>query len=234
MPPIATTVDIREKIIAKAISQLGVVESPAYSNQTPYTKWYGITGPWCAMFVSWCFYMAGLPLRITTSKGFAYTPYGVSWFKNNGAWAGPNVRPQRGWVVFFDFIGRVSHVGIVEGIAEDGRIVTLEGNTNAAGSRTGGAVMRHHRRVASGIVGYGIINYQGSNPEELDVDEATLRNIIKSELNQLGDPGRPLDVQNQWTKTQFESAVKSLKAHATTLRNGLRKLIRTIPGADQG
>jgi hypothetical protein len=202
MPPIATTVDIREKIIAKAISQLGVVESPAYSNQTPYTKWYGITGPWCAMFVSWCFYMAGLPLRITTSKGFAYTPYGVSWFKNNGAWAG--------------------------------RIVTLEGNTNAAGSRTGGAVMRHHRRVASGIVGYGIINYQGSNPEELDVDEATLRNIIKSELNQLGDPGRPLDVQNQWTKTQFESAVKSLKAHATTLRNGLRKLIRTIPGADQG
>lgn len=237
MPAPTATIAVREKIIATAISQLGVSESPAYSNNTPYSRWYGIIGPWCAMFVSWCLHMSGLPLRISTSKGFAYCPAGVAWFKANGAWAGPSVKPKRGWIVFFDFIGRPSHTGLVEGNAVDGRIVCLEGNTNASGSRTGGSVMRHHRQVASGIIGYGIINYTGTNDEELDVDEATLRNIIKSELNQLNDPGRPLDIQNQWAKTQFESvkgaittAVSSIKTNADTIRDGLAKLIRSIPG----
>lgn len=225
------TVDVREKIISTAISQLGVSESPAYSNNTPYTRWYGIMGPWCAMFVSWCFYMSGFPLRITTSKGFAYCPAGVDWFKSNGAWARNTVTPKRGWLVFFDFIGRPSHVGIVEGIATDGRIVCLEGNTNASGSRTGGSVMRHHRQVASGIIGYGIINYTGS--EGLDMDEAKLREILKSELNQLGDAGRPLDTQNKWMKTQFSSTVTQLKTYTEMLRDGLAALIRRLPGAPQ-
>lgn len=239
MPAPTATIDVREKIISTAISQLGVSESPAYSNNTPYSRWYGITGPWCAMFVSWCFYMAGLPLRITTSKGFAYCPYGVDWFKKNGAWAGPNVKPKRGWIVFFDFIGRPSHTGIVEGVATDARIVCLEGNTNASGSRTGGSVMRHHRNVSSGIIGYGVINYTGSE-EFFDMDEAQLRSILKSELNQLNDTGRPLDIQNQWTKTQFNSvkaaitdAVDSIKANANTIKTGLAALIRRLPGAPQ-
>lgn len=38
------------------------------------------------MFVSYCFYNAGLPLPITTPKGFAYCPYGVKWFRNKGWW----------------------------------------------------------------------------------------------------------------------------------------------------
>lgn len=161
MAAVTSTTAKRDAILARAKSQLGVHEIPAYSNITPYTRWYGITGPWCAMFVSWVFYHAGLALPISTSKGFAYCPYGVDWFKKRGAWATAAARPKPGWLVFFDFPGdgvnRVSHVGIVEGVAADGRIITIEGNTNAAGSRTGGNVMRHYRR--SGIVGYGIINY---------------------------------------------------------------------------
>lgn len=155
-----STVAVRERIIALAESQIGVNESPAYSNITPYSKWYGITGPWCAMFVSWVLAHAGFPLKISTDKGFAYCPSGVDWFKRQGAWASSSVKPQRGWIVFFDFIGRPSHTGIVAGIAADGRIITIEGNTNAAGSRTGGSVMRHYRSAHSGgIIGYGIINY---------------------------------------------------------------------------
>lgn len=246
MPIPTSTIEVREKIIARAISQLGVVESPPYSNNTPYTKWYGITGPWCAMFVSWCFYFAGFPLKISTSKGFAYCPAGVDWFKRNGAWASRSVKPKRGWVVFYDFIGRPSHTGIVEGVATDGRIVSLEGNTNASGSRTGGAVMRHYRSTSS-IVGYGVINYSGSE-EFFDMDEATLRRILQEELNKLDDEGRPLDKQNAWTKSQFatntnaikehisaqlEGAIASIKSHATTIRTSLVNLIRQLPGAPQ-
>lgn len=172
-----TTVAVREQIIALAQSQLGVNESPPNSNRTPYTAWYGMVGPWCAMFVSWVLYHAGFPLPITTALGFAYCPYGVAWFKNNGAWASKNTKPERGWIVFFDFIGRPSHVGIVEGITPDGRIITLEGNTNGAGSRTGGAVMRHYRNVSSGIIGYGIINYTGADSLPVPPANGAPRNL---------------------------------------------------------
>jgi Putative peptidoglycan binding domain/CHAP domain len=152
-------------VLDKARSQLGVHEVPYGSNKTPYTVWYGMTGPWCAMFVSWCLAMAGNPIPITTAKGYAYCPYGVDFYKKKGAWAGVGTRPKPGWVVFFNFPGdnvnRVSHTGLVEGIASDGRIICLEGNTNGAGGRTGGMVMRHHRR--SGIVGYGMIAYKGGS-----------------------------------------------------------------------
>lgn len=155
-------------VLDVAKSQLGVSESPAYSNKTPYTRWYGLTGPWCAMFVSWCLHTAGFPIAITTKKGYAYCPDGVNYFKRNGAWADKSVQPKPGWVVFFDFPGdgvnRPSHTGLVEGRLADGRISCIEGNTNGAGSRTGGNVMRHYRSISGGIIGYGIIDYQSDAP----------------------------------------------------------------------
>lgn len=65
---------VRDRILARARSQLGIHEKPFGSNRTPYSKWYGLVGPWCARFVSWCFFHEGLPLPASTSKGFAYTP----------------------------------------------------------------------------------------------------------------------------------------------------------------
>lgn len=158
-----------DTVIATAISQIGVHEDPPKSNRQPYGAWYGTNGvAWCAMFVSWCLHHAGFPLAITTAKGYAYCPYGVDFFKKHGAWAPAGTRPKRGWIVFFDFPGdgvnRVSHTGIVEGVLADGRVATIEGNTNPAGGRTGGEVMRHNRSVAGGIVGYGIVDYVGATP----------------------------------------------------------------------
>lgn len=74
-------------VIQKAISQLGIKENPPDSNRTKYGVWYGMDGqPWCAMFVSYCLYQAGLPLHMTTPKGFAFCPYGIDWFKNKAWW----------------------------------------------------------------------------------------------------------------------------------------------------
>jgi len=142
-----------EAVIAKALTQLGVAESPANSNRTPYTRWYGLTGPWCAMFVSWSFWHAGYPLPpIRSKKGFAYCPDIVNWAKANGQWK--TSHPSRGDIVLYDFgKGRASHTGIVLGTLTDGRIHTVEGNTNGAGSRDGGSVMAHYRSTGS-VVGY--------------------------------------------------------------------------------
>mgnify|MGYP003533107425 FL=1 len=146
-----------EAVVRKAEAQLGTVEKPSYSNRTPYTAWYGLVGPWCAMFVSWCFWHAGSKLpAIRTAKGFAYCPDIVNWAKKNGCWrpSSSSYVPKRGDIVLFDFIGRPSHVGIVTGLTADGRVATIEGNTNAAGSRTGGQVMRHNRSRRGSTIGY--------------------------------------------------------------------------------
>ena len=150
------TADI-EAVIKKAESQLGTSENPPYSNKTPYGAWYGMQAAWCAMFVSWVFWHAGYPLpAIRTPKGFAYCPDIVNWAKRNGTWrpSASGYTPKRGDIVLFDFIGRPSHVGIVTGLLKDGRIQTIEGNTNAAGSRTGGNVMRHNRARRGSTIGY--------------------------------------------------------------------------------
>lgn len=146
-----------EAVIRKAEAQLGTVEKPSYSNRTPYSEWYGIIGPWCAMFVSWVFWHAGHRLpAIRTNKGFAYCPDIVNWAKRNGTWrpSSSSYVPKRGDIILFDFIGRPSHVGIVTGLTKDGRVATIEGNTNAAGSRTGGQVMRHNRSRRGSTIGY--------------------------------------------------------------------------------
>ncbi len=151
-----------DRVIGRFESQLGTTENPPHSNQTIYCDWYGFTGPWCAMFVSWCFFHEGIPLTASSSKGFASTPVGAHWFKNQGRWS---ATPERGHVVFFDFpddnVHRISHVGIVTGVNQDGTIDTIEGNTDDRGGRTGGKVMR--RRRAVGIVGYGVPPYRESD-----------------------------------------------------------------------
>ena len=60
-----------EQVIAVGRSQLGYSESPRGSNRTKYGQFYGLNGaPWCAIFVSWVFYHAGSPLKISTTKGW--------------------------------------------------------------------------------------------------------------------------------------------------------------------
>jgi hypothetical protein len=76
-----------QQLLNYAANQIGTKENPMGSNQTKYNTWYGMNNaPWCAMFVSYCFYNTGLPLPATTSKGFAYCGDGIRYFKNKGWW----------------------------------------------------------------------------------------------------------------------------------------------------
>lgn len=158
----------RQAVFTLANQDVGYVEqggSDGHSgNITKFGKWYGLDGqPWCGMAVSYWFYMAGLPLPASTSKGFAYTPSGAQWFKDTNRWS---TTPQVGYVVFFSWDGRrIDHVGLVTAVNSDGSIQTIEGNTSGGTSgsqNNGGGVYRRTRK--SNIVGYGIPAYAADTP----------------------------------------------------------------------
>lgn len=211
------------RVLNLARADLGYVESSG--NRSKFGAWYRLDGqPWCAMAVSKWFHDAGLPLPASTPRGFAYTPAGVAWFKKQGRWRGPEVKPEPGWVVFFDFPGpphRVSHVGIVESVRGPRDITTIEGNTNAAGSRTGGMVARLNRR--SSIVGYGVPAFSASPPpappppEEDDMaplSDEDVERIAEAVFQRVGG-----------SLMKTEANVAYLRSTATAeLRRGLRAI----------
>src|SRR5262245_22159733 len=79
-PPPVPVQSKREQALARAVTQLGIKESPPESNHVVYTEWYGMVGPWCAMFCTWCYETlptGGVP---TFQRGsyYSYVPYIVS------------------------------------------------------------------------------------------------------------------------------------------------------------
>lgn len=205
------------QVLDVARSQLGVREQPPGSNRVRYSEWYGIVGPWCAMFTSWCLQQAGMPRNSMTH--FAWTPAGYSAHRAAGRWHTHSPRP--GDLVFYGFMAAspsrphgISHVGIVESV-EAGAIVAIEGNTDDAGSRTGGQVMR--RRRSQRIVGYGRPTYAAA-PAPTQEDEmkrgdkgnhvATLQKRLNAE--QVVAPKLTIDA-NYGPDT--ERAVRQVQAH---------------------
>lgn len=170
------------ELLAVARSQLGVHEDPPYSNRVLYSAWYGMVGPWCDMFVSWCAAQSG---NAEAVGRFAYTPSHEAWFRSHGCEV-PIREAQAGDIVFFNFIGRTSHVGIVEANHGDG-LITIEGNTNGSGSRDGGSVMRHFRSWSSGIVSVQRPKYLEDEIDMAaadDIKNGMLALYIKTEISQ--------------------------------------------------
>ncbi len=145
------------KVLNIARSQLGYREAPG--NRTKFGRWYGMNGvAWCDIFVSWVGVQANARDIIGRA---AYTPAHAQWFRQQGRWGHT---PRRGAIAFFDFpdgLHRIQHVGIVESVRRDGRIVTIEGNTSKGfwGSQShGGGVYRRVRSTRL-VVGYGYPKY---------------------------------------------------------------------------
>ncbi len=143
---------VRENFLRVAASQVGYREN--YENITKYGRWYGMNRqPWCAMFVSWCARMSGVP-ESEIPNFAACNSGGVSWFKQHDRWKDRSYTPLPGDVVFFDFDegsgydGRAEHVGIVESVDDD-YVYTIEGNTSNE------MVERKQRPRDRSILGYG-------------------------------------------------------------------------------
>ena len=151
------TGDVRTDIVNIAKSQVGYFEGSSSSelsgtvngsnNYTEYGRWYGMQDMWCAIFVSWCAYVAGVPESVVLKH--AYTPTGLSWFQNKGqAYSRADVAagkytPQAGDIIYFKSPRNnnpTNHVGIVTGYSNR-TVKTVEGNSSLVGINTnGGAV----------------------------------------------------------------------------------------------
>ena len=125
-------IDYVSRILHLAIGEKGYTErwsdeAGAYVNDTKYNHWYNMEGAWCAMFVSWNWYHAGLSNELLLK--YASCSLGMEWcIKNEMFQYKENYTPKSGDIVFFMSAGS-SHTGIV--VYCDGTYVyTIEGNAS--------------------------------------------------------------------------------------------------------
>lgn len=146
--------------LGAAVTQLGVLEQPLGSNRGPMVdKYLASTGTppgnfWCMAFVHWCFKEAATGTG--TSNPFPRTAGCIdAWNRvrkarpsavitRAAAMANPTlVRP--GQVFILDHGGGLGHTGFVRQ-SFGGPLRTIEGNSNASGSRNGLGVFELNRR----------------------------------------------------------------------------------------
>ena len=131
---------------------IGVSEQPPGSNICLFSNWYGMRGPWCAMFVTYCFSQAKSKSFVKGSK-YAYCPYMLADAKamRNGLKIVKIADVQVGDIVLFDWKkdGVPDHVGIVNIVPGKRKTFTsIEGNTSGSNPSDGGMVALMERRVA--------------------------------------------------------------------------------------
>jgi hypothetical protein len=139
-----------EKLIEVAKKELGTKEVP--TNKTKYGKWYGLDGqPWCAMFVSWCFYkVAATDLIAQSPKGYAGCQSFEAWAQKHKLTV-PVDKVQAGDILLFDFNKEKKsvHTGIALGYNPHTHLIdTIEGNTagdNKGSQANGDGVYLKHR-----------------------------------------------------------------------------------------
>ena len=138
-----------EAALAVAKQYVGVKENPPDSNRVMFSEWYGITGPWCAMFVTFCFVKAGSK-AFERAKRWAYCPYMLQDARQNrnGLTVVEHAQVRTGDVCLFSWNrdGVANHVGIVVTPPGKGTVFTsIEGNTSDSSDSDGGEVMIRQR-----------------------------------------------------------------------------------------
>jgi len=118
------------RLVEVALAEIGYIEGPK-DNETKYGAFTKSNfQPWCGSFVMWCANQAGVKVPNTV-----YTPAGAQAFMKAGTWQPvETAAPAVGDIVYFDFpndgVDRISHVGIVVAVNNDGTVDVVEGNTS--------------------------------------------------------------------------------------------------------
>jgi len=148
---------VLEKIDGVYTSQIGVRELTGHNDGVMVEQYLAVTGfkkgnAWCAAFIAWSFERASSELNVVikTPKS-AWAP---SWFPpgkviyTKGLPSSLKVIPERADVfgIYYAQHKRIGHVGFIdEWPPHDNYAITVEGNTNNAGSREGDGVYRKRR-----------------------------------------------------------------------------------------
>lgn len=157
------------KVLTNAVKYLGIKEKPPGSNKTMFSTWYGVIGPWCAMFCTYNGVMAGSKV-FKRGSYWAYVPFIVSDARAGNRGLAITYRPVDGDMVCFDWemagrAGVADHVGLYatqttlqriapealrQAIKQFGKLSTndfwcVEGNTGVGNDSNGGQVMIRKR-----------------------------------------------------------------------------------------
>lgn len=140
---------LAEKTLKIAQSQIGVQEIPKGSNAgtdvEKYLKSVGLKKgfSWCMAFVYWCVLEATIQ---TGAKTKLKKTAGVLDQWNNK----PELRmsiPEPGTIFIIDYGKGLGHTGFVLKLLPNGKMQTIEGNTNDEGSREGFEVCTRIRSI---------------------------------------------------------------------------------------
>ncbi len=169
---------LTQAAINYATTQIGVLEDPLGSNRGPVVDQYqqaiglnleaGKPGYyWCVAFTYYCYQQAAITCglscnpHIKTAGALDHwnkvkTNPGITRISRTQAIADPSlIKP--GALFIIDYGNGLGHTGIVTEIAQ-GRLVTIEGNTNGGGSCNGiGVFMRNSRKISE--ITRGFIDY---------------------------------------------------------------------------
>lgn len=134
-----------DKVVQTARSQIGY----HVSGSSKFNQAYGASGPWCVMFVWWCFNQVGGSKLFYDGGRCASSSTLLKWYEDRGQTVS---NPKKGDIVFFKFKDdgyRANHTAIC---SKDGwinnEIWTIDGNTSSTinGSEwNGGTVAERHR-----------------------------------------------------------------------------------------
>lgn len=143
-----------DRLLAKAIADIGYTESPPNSNKTKYGEAYGLNGySWCLIAIWYWFREAGLSHLFYGGGKVASCSQYRDWAKKAGQWVTGDYR--RGDLVIFDFPNTgvsTDHIGIVYAVTGGG-LVTIEGNTSATGSQSNGGMVMQKTRSLDLVIG---------------------------------------------------------------------------------
>jgi hypothetical protein len=129
-------------------SQIGVREQPKGSNWGPEVGRYlksvnlNVPAPWCAAFVHWCLDKAGIPNSVTAWSPTAHNKNNIVYYQGKFK---KEPAPGDVFTLWFPKLKRIAHTGFVDKKINSTIYLSVEGNTNEAGSREGDGVMRRYR-----------------------------------------------------------------------------------------
>lgn len=149
---VPSSLGIAARMVALALKEVGVRESPRNSNRGKRVQeyqratWHEGTGwPWCAAFICWLAKEAGMSEgRPTTPGAWDFENWARKTNKATLFKPGSKTKIRPGDIVVFTF----SHIGLAVAHESDGAVKTVEGNTDASGSREGGGVYRKTRPLS--------------------------------------------------------------------------------------
>ena len=99
---------------------------------------------WCAAFVCWAFGRAGVD-NPRTAWAAALFPKARLVYQRSRPGVGTTPQPGDVFGIYFTGLGRIGHAGFVDEWGNGSYLITVEGNTNEAGSREGDGVYRKRR-----------------------------------------------------------------------------------------